>query len=124
MFYYFTPDTCPPEYHLITLHTVIDTHSFELSFNGDASLGSHDPLLLLLLILLLLLCMLLISRSRDLMEDTYVRLINCRLYLFLSSASSVSSQYLLPFLKSSRSCVLPLLLPTPFISIICLSMAS
>ena len=51
------------------------------------------------------------------MEDTYVRLINCRLHLFRSSASSFSSQYLLLFLKSSRSCVL--LLPTSFTSAIC-----
>ena len=56
------------------------------------------------------------------MEDTYVRLIKCRLHLFRSSASSFSSQYLLLFLKSSRSCVL--LLPTPFTSDICPSMAS
>ena len=52
----------------------------------------------------------------------YVRLINCRFLLFRSSASSFSSQYLLLFLKSSGSCV-PLL-PTPFTSIICPSMAS
>ena len=45
------------------------------------------------------------------MEDTYVRLTNCCLHLFRSSASSFTSQYLLLFLKSSRSCVL-LLLPT------------
>ena len=56
------------------------------------------------------------------MEDTYVQLINCRLHLFRSSASSFSSQYLLLFLKSSRSCVL--LLPTPFTSVIRPSMAS
>ena len=56
------------------------------------------------------------------MEDTNVRLINCRLHLFRSSAYSFSSQNLLLFLKSSRSCVL--LLPTPFISFICPSMAS
>ena len=41
----------------------------------------------------------------------YVPLINCRFHLFRSSASSFSSQYLLLFLKSSRSCVL---LPTFF----------
>ena len=57
------------------------------------------------------------------MEDTYVRLINCRLHIFLSSASSFSSQYLLLFLKSSRSCVLLLLL-THFTSVIFPSMAS
>ena len=51
-----------------------------------------------------------------------VRLINCRFLLFRSSASSFSSQYLLRFLKSSISCVL--LLPTPFTSVICPSMAS
>ena len=50
------------------------------------------------------------------MEDTYV------LHLFRSTASSFSSQYLLPFLKSSRSCVL--LVPTPFTSVICPSTAS
>ena len=44
------------------------------------------------------------------MEDTYVRLKNCCLHPFRSSASSFSSQYLLPFLKSSRTCVLLLLL--------------
>ena len=51
------------------------------------------------------------------MEDTYVRLVNCRLHPFRSSASSFSSQYLLLLLKSSRSCVL-LLLPTPFTCVI------
>ena len=56
------------------------------------------------------------------MEDTYVRLTNCRLHLFRFSASSFSSQYLLLFLKSSRSFVL--LLPTLFTSVICPSMAS
>ena len=53
------------------------------------------------------------------MEDTYIRLINCRLLLFQSSASSFISRYLL-FLKSSRSCVI--LLPTTFTSVICPSM--
>ena len=56
------------------------------------------------------------------MENIYVRLINCRLHIFRSSASSFSSQYLLLFLKSSRSCVL--LLFTPFTSVICPSMTS
>ena len=42
---------------------------------------------------------------------------------FRSSASSFSSQYLLLFLKSSRSCVL-LFLPISFTSVICPSMAS
>ena len=51
----------------------------------------------------------------------YVRLINCRFLPFRSSASFFSSQYLLLFLKSSRSSVL--LLPTPFTSVICPSMA-
>ena len=58
------------------------------------------------------------------MEDTYVRLINCRLHLFRSSASSFSSQYLLLCLKSSRSCVCLLLPPTPYTSVICPPMAS
>jgi hypothetical protein len=49
------------------------------------------------------------------MEDTYVRLINCRFYL-------PPSQYLLLFLKSSSSSIV--LLPTPFTSVICPSMAS
>ena len=49
---------------------------------------------ILLLLLLLLLSMLLVQ---GLMEDTYVQLINCRLHLFRSSASSFSSQYLLFF---------------------------
>ena len=62
------------------------------------------------------------QQVQGLMEDTHVQLMNCRLHLFLSSASSFSSQYLLLFLKSSRSCVL--LLSTPFTSIICPSMAS
>ena len=38
------------------------------------------------------------------------RLMNCRFPLFRSSASSFSSQYLLLFLKSSRSCVFLLLI--------------
>ena len=45
-------------------------------------------------------------------------------HLFRSSASSFSSQYLLLFLKSSRICLLLLLLPTAFNSVICSSMAS
>ena len=52
----------------------------------------------------------------------YVRLINCRFHLFRSSASFLSSQFLLLFLKSSRSCAL--LLPTPFSSVICPSVTS
>ena len=56
------------------------------------------------------------------MEDSYVQLINCRLHLFRSSASSFSSQYLLLCLISPKSYVL--LLPTPFTSVICSSMAS
>ena len=56
------------------------------------------------------------------MEDTYFRLVHCRLHLFRSSASSFSSQYLLLFLKPSRSCVV--LLPTPFTSVIFPSMPS
>ena len=79
-------------------------------------------LLLLLLLLLLSLLLLRMLQVHGLMEDTYVRFINCRLQLFRSSAYSFSSQYLLLFLKSSRSCVL--LLPTPFTSVICPSMAS
>ena len=62
------------------------------------------------------------QQVQGLMEDSYVRLINCRLHLFRSSASSFSSQYLLLFLKLSRICVLLLL--TPFASVICPSMAS
>ena len=58
--------------------------------------------------------MLFISRSRDLWKTLlYVRL--CRSYLLRSSASSFSSQYLLLFLRSSRSCVL--LLPILFTSV-------
>ena len=56
------------------------------------------------------------------MEDTYVQLINCRHHLFRSSASSFSAQYILLFLKSCKTYVL--LLPTPFTSVICTSMAS
>ena len=55
------------------------------------------------------------------MEDTYVRLVIYRLHPFRCSASSFNSHYLLLFLKSSRSCVV---LPTPFTSVICPSMAS
>jgi hypothetical protein len=51
------------------------------------------------------------------MEYIYVRLINCHFHLFQSSASSFSSQYLLLFLKSSRSYFL---LHIPFTYIICL----
>ena len=58
---------------------------------------------------------------QGLMEDTYVRLINCSFHLYRSSASSFGSKYLLLFPKSSRSCVL---LHTPFTSVICRSMAS
>ena len=46
-------------------------------------------------------------------------MINCLFHLFQSSASSFSSQYLLLFLKSSRSCVL---LPTHFTSAICVQL--
>ena len=70
--------------------------------------------------------MLLISRSIDL------RMITCISFLysiyklsflfFPSSAPSSSSQYLLLFLESPRSCVV--LLPTPFTSTICPSMTS
>ena len=52
------------------------------------------------------------------MENTYVWLINCRLRLFRSSASSFSSLYLLLFLKQIEA-----VLPTPFTSVICPSMA-
>ena len=67
--------------------------------------------------------MLLISKFKDLRNIciSYVRLINHCFHLFRYLASSFSSQHLL-FLKSSRSCVL--LLPTPFTSIICPSVAS
>jgi hypothetical protein len=64
---------------------------------------------------------LLLLSIQGLMEDTYVLLINCHFHLFQSSSTSFSCQYLLLFLKSSRSCVLLL---TPFISIICPSMAT
>ena len=40
-------------------------------------------------------------------------------HLFRSSASSFNFQYLLLFLKSSRGCVLLLVLPTPFTFVIC-----
>ena len=66
-----------------------------------------------------LLSILLNSKSMALQNITcisYVRLINCRLHIFLTSASSFSSQFLLLFLKSSRNCVL--LLPTHFTSVI------
>ena len=60
------------------------------------------------------------------MEDNlysflYVWLINYRFNLLRSSVSSFSSQYLLLFLKSLRSCVL---LPTFFTSFICPSIES
>ena len=48
----------------------------------------------------------------------YLPLINCLFHLFRSSARSFSSQCLLLFLKSSRSFVLLLLLPTPFTSVL------
>ena len=60
--------------------------------------------------------MLLISRSMDLWKIICISSF-CVNDNFLSSASYFSSQYLLLFLKSSRSCVL--LLPTPFTSVIC-----
>ena len=80
-------------------------------------------IIIIIIIIILLLSMLLISRTVDLwIVLPYVRLINCHLHLFRSSASSFSSQYLLLFLRSSRSCVL--VLPTPFTSVLCPSMAS
>ena len=58
------------------------------------------------------------------MGDNYVRWIIYRFHLFGPSAFSFISQYLL-FLKSSRSCVVAvLLLPTPFIFVIFPSLAS
>jgi hypothetical protein len=50
----------------------------------------------------------------------YVRLINCRFYLFRSFSSSFSFQYIL-FLKSSKSCVILLL--TPLTSVFSSSLA-
>ena len=59
-------------------------------------------------------------RRTQLLDD----LINAHLHLFRSSSSSFSPQHLL-FLKSSRNCVLLILLPpTPFTSVICPSMIS
>ena len=74
-------------------------------------------------ILLLVLIMLIVSRSIYMWKIIFIfHVINCRFHFFFrSSASSFSSQYLL-FLKLLKSCVL--LLPTPFTSAICLSMAS
>ena len=66
--------------------------------------------------------MLLISRSMDLWKICISSLCSTDKLSFLSFQSSASSQYLLLFLKSSRSCVL--LLPTTFTSNICPSMAS
>ena len=51
----------------------------------------------------------------------YVGSMNCRFHVFRASATSVSSQCLLLFLKSSRSCVL---FSTPFSPVICPSNAS
>ena len=69
--------------------------------------------------------MLIISRSMDLWKQRifllYVHVINCRFHLFQSSASIFSSEYLLLYLKSSSAI---LLFSTPFIYIICPSMAS
>ena len=48
-------------------------------------------------------------------------MINCCFHLFRSSASWFNYQYLLLFLKSSRSCIL--LLPSPCTSVICPSIA-
>ena len=65
---------------------------------------------------LLLLSILLISRSMNWWKISCISsvccVINCSFPIFWSAASSFSSQYLLPFLKSSRSGVL--LLHTPF----------
>ena len=62
------------------------------------------------------------SRFMDLWKIIpYVWLKNCSFHLFRSSASSFSSQCLLLYLKSFKSCVL--LLPTSFTFIICLSIA-
>ena len=68
---------------------------------------------------------LLISRPMYVWKITcispYVWLMNCRFHLSRSSASSFSSDYLLLFHKSLRSCVL---VATPFISVICPALAS
>ena len=65
--------------------------------------------------------MLLTRRSMDLWKVTCISYLcsieNYRFHLFWFSASSFNSQYLLLFLKSSRSCVL--FLPTPFTSVVC-----
>ena len=66
---------------------------------------------------LCLLSMLLISRSMDLRKTCFSSICSIDKLsspFFRSSASSFSSQYLILFLNSSRSCVL--LLPTPFTS--------
>ena len=62
--------------------------------------------------------MLLISRSMDLWRIIYITplFINCCFHLFRSSTSFFSSQYLLLFLKTSRS---SFFLPSPFIFVIC-----
>ena len=49
---------------------------------------------------------------------------NCLFHFFRSSSSPFSSQCLILFIKSSRSCILLLLLPISFCSVICLSMSS
>ena len=83
--------------------------------SGWTALFCIDP------IYILLLSMLLISRTMYLWKINFISsFINFRFRLFRPSVSSFSSQYHL-FLYSSRSFV-PLL-PTPFTSVICPSMA-
>ena len=75
-------------------------------------------IMFILLLLLILFSMVLISRSKDLWK-----ILLCSIDKLSSPSSSIFSfQYLLLFLKSSRSC--SHLLPTPFTSVICPSMAS
>ena len=77
--------------------------------------------------IILLLSTLLISRCIELWKICIPSLCSIDKLSFPSfrfSASSFSSQYLLLFLKSSRNCVVVLLLPTPFTSVVYPSVAS
>ena len=72
-------------------------------------------IVIIIIIIIIIIIMLFIIKSLNLWRICflpYFRLINCRFHLFQSSASCFISQYLLLFLKSSRSCVL---LPTTII---------
>ena len=85
--------------------------------NINLSIGDNGRSLrsIIIIIIILLLSMLLITRT---MEDNlyffpYVRVINCRFHLFLSSPSFFSFQYLLLFLQEDVLFLFYLLLSIP-----------